>query len=232
MPLDTPGRPVTKREFVTETLRAMILSGELEPGEQLVLRPLAERLGVSVMPIRDALRVLEAQGLVVGVDHRGASVVDLGPDEIQEGASLRMWLEVYAIHQAASRHDAQSLRLVEEALEACELASTADDADRFSLENRRFHEAAESQAHAIVRSEIDDLWNRFWQRRRHAKLFQISPERMHHLQEEHRQIFAALQARDPEAAASAMERHRLNTLAAWREAYALRAHTVKLSPDD
>ena len=210
-------RPVTKAEFAENELRGMILSGELPPGAPLPLRPIAEHLGLSVVPVRDALRTLRAEGLVSAGDHRSASVTEISPDEVIATVSLRMWIEVLAGRESAHRHDAASLKRARAALDLCEAAIDAGDDRRFSEANRRFHEAVEAPAGAVVQSLIAELWNRLWQARRHRSVFGASPSVMSRAQVEHREIFAAASERDDERLAAVLDLHRTNTLLAWAE---------------
>src|SRR5580765_7402432 len=113
---ESANRVVTKREFAYVELRDLIIKGELAPGARLSLRPLADRLGLSVMPIRDALRSLELEGLVEMSDHRGAYVAQISKAEVLECVSLRMWLEVYAVMESSELRDAGSLAASKAAL--------------------------------------------------------------------------------------------------------------------
>jgi DNA-binding GntR family transcriptional regulator len=199
----------------------MILSGELEPGARLRLRDLADQLGLSIMPVRDALRALEAEGLVVSSEHRGARVTETSPQEILEVAALRMWVEVHAIRIATPRHDERTLARARKALDAELSALKAGNAQRFTESNRALHEALEAPAGALVNTLIGDLWNRLWQARRSTALFVVQPGHMPKAHEEHAAIFDAVAAGDPERAASLLEAHRVSSLDAWRRALAV-----------
>ena len=94
-----PARP--KSEYAYKALRQRILDGVLRPGERLLLRPLAEELGLSVMPVRDAVRLLEGDGLVRVESHRGATVTPIEAETVVALIGIRMWLEVLAINDAA-----------------------------------------------------------------------------------------------------------------------------------
>lgn len=211
-------RPMTKRGYAEARLREMILSGSLPPGTRLRLRPLASELGVSVMPVRDALRALEAEGLVEMVDHGGTRVSNISREEILETLSLRSWLEIHAVREAATRHTTKSIAEMREVLDGGKVAVEAQDGLAFSHANRRFHELIEAGAGSLVTELIGDLWNRLWQARRQASLFITVPERMAPAHEEHEAIFNAVAAGDPDAAAASMERHRTETLRAWETA--------------
>jgi DNA-binding GntR family transcriptional regulator len=212
---------LTKSEFAYQELRRRILDDQILPGERLLLRPLAEELGLSVMPVRDALRMLERDGLVTLESHRGATVTQIPKETVIQTISMRMWLEVLAIREAASRHTEDSIANVERMLADAENAMHAGDGLAFTGANRRLHEAMEEPAPEPIKAQVRDLWERLWQTRRRSALFVLRPEHMAVAHEEHVQIVAALRARDPDAAAAAMERHRSTTIVAWDPALAL-----------
>ncbi len=82
----------TKSDWAYRRLREMIIDGELPPGSRLVLRRLAEELGLSEMPVREALRMLQRDGLVEFQSHRGATVVPISRAAVVEALSVRTWL--------------------------------------------------------------------------------------------------------------------------------------------
>jgi DNA-binding GntR family transcriptional regulator len=215
-------QPVTKGEAAKEALRSMILSGELEPGARLRLRDLADQLGLSIMPVRDALRALETEGLVVSSEHRGARVSQTSPEEILELASLRMWIEVHAIRIATPRQDEKTLARAQKALDGQSAAVRAGNGPRFTEHNRRFHEAIEEPAGPLITGLIGDLWNRLWQARRSSALYVIDADRMPAALRDHTAIFEAVAAGDGEKAAKLFEAHRISSLKGWRRA--LEAH--------
>src|SRR3712207_9166234 len=99
----------TKSEWANRRLSEMIRDGELPPGSRLVLRRLADSFGLSEMPVREALRMLQRDGLVDFQSHRGAVVSPISGEEVIEGVSVRMWLEVLAVREAVARHTRASL---------------------------------------------------------------------------------------------------------------------------
>jgi DNA-binding GntR family transcriptional regulator len=208
----------TKSEWAYRRLRRMIADGELAAGSRLVLRQLASDFGLSEMPVREALRMLQRDGLVEFESHRGATVVAISGEEVIEGISVRMWLEVLAVMQAAERRTDAALQAARKALANTEAAMRGDDPARFSAANRRFHEALESPADELLRATVEELWNRVWQARRSFSLFLLKPEQMRKARSEHGALLAAVERGDAEAARAAMEEHRTSSLAAWRAA--------------
>src|SRR6476659_4283648 len=93
----------TLADAATAELRERILSGELESGSPLRLEELARSLGMSISPIREAVRKLEALGLAKHVPHQGAKVLDFDVDELRDLFQVRLALESLAVRRAAER---------------------------------------------------------------------------------------------------------------------------------
>jgi DNA-binding GntR family transcriptional regulator len=212
------GPPLTKSEYAYHELRRRIIDAKLAPGTRLLLRPLAEELGLSVMPVRDALRMLEADGLVTLESHRGATVTQIPREEVLHIIGMRMWLEILAVREAVPLHTPASLKRVEKFLADAEHAMEARDARAYTRANRALHEALEAPAPEPIRDLVRDLWERLWQTRRTTALFETLPDRIPGAQREHRAIVEATRKGDAAAAGAAMERHRESTLAAWPKA--------------
>ena len=100
-PLLERTRHPTMAEAALAELRDSILSGELAPGAPLRLEELAERLGMSISPVREAVRRLESLGLAVHVPHRGARVSELALDDLRDTYEVRLVLEPLAVRKAA-----------------------------------------------------------------------------------------------------------------------------------
>jgi DNA-binding GntR family transcriptional regulator len=210
-------RAVTKSEFAYQEIRNLILNGELHPGERLSLRPLASQLGVSVMPVRDAIRQLEIEGLIITSDHHGARVAQVSREEILECVSVRMWLEVHAVRETARQADPGVLEQARAALVLGRSAVSEGDGEAFTKANREFHRAIEQNVDRLTASLINDLWDRLWQVRR-SSLFVRDSQRMELAQQEHEAIFAAVDAGEVEAASKAAQVHREETLRSWAAA--------------
>src|SRR5215813_3950589 len=211
------GRPfTTKTDWVYEQLRARILGGQHKADGRLRLTALAQEFQISEMPVREALRMLQRDGLVRMENHRGATVVTLSWAHAAEIVSMRMHLEVLATREAAGRHSAASLEEISALLRRMDDDAEAGQADRFSQGNREFHTRLYAPGpNAALKQEIQDLWDRVW-RARAASIFAVDRHRMTQAQTEHRKILAAVRRGDADAAGAAMERHRGHTMASWQ----------------
>ena len=114
-----PPRPGTMQEHALEWLRRAIVAGELRPGERVGQDEVAERIGVSIVPVREALRVLEQEGQLTYIPRRGYFVVDLRVEDLEEIYALREVLESRAVRQALPTIDDVALQRIELAARDC-----------------------------------------------------------------------------------------------------------------
>lgn len=122
-------------------LRKLIMSGQLRPGERLVEERLTERLGVSRPPLREALRLLQRDGLVQSSPRRGFIVIPMTADEVREIYTLRMALERLAVELAVPLSDVAAAKPLQAAMEEMRAAVDARDDDRILDANSVFHRA-------------------------------------------------------------------------------------------
>ncbi|QRP48101.1 GntR family transcriptional regulator [Amycolatopsis sp. FDAARGOS 1241] len=153
--------PASRTEVVLEEIRRGILTRELLPGQPLVEAELAQRLGVSKTPVREALKVLSNSGLVTFSPYRGASVCVVDAAMARSVYDVRMVLEPEALRRSVA---AGAPELFEEAAEALRQAQAAlPDKDHASLSllNRRFHRALYAGCgNPLMVSMLDDLKDR------------------------------------------------------------------------
>lgn len=151
-------RPVLERqttqESVVDYLRNLILDGRLVPGERLVQSELAEQLGVSRTPVREALHKLAAEGLVTLSSYKGASVTPLSLSELEEIYTIRCALESQAAYLAAQRITEEELDRLEILLGQMREAFHAGDFPRLLQAHREFHVAV---CAASKRQRLHDL---------------------------------------------------------------------------
>jgi DNA-binding GntR family transcriptional regulator len=128
-------------ELATAEIKRLIVAGELEPGDRLYEPRLAEQLGISRPPLREALRALAAQHVLEQTPRRGYRVVELTAHDIDEIYSLRNALEQFALSYAVPLLPSRSLDPLEQAMKDMWAASDAADPGGIVLSNRAFHEA-------------------------------------------------------------------------------------------
>lgn len=128
------------RDVVFNTLRQAILKGELEPGERLMEIQLAERLGVSRTPIREAIRKLELEGLVLMIPRKGAEVAKISARSLRDVLEVRRALEELAIELACQRMSEEDVGNLQKAQEDFKKAIAEGDAMKIAETDEHFHD--------------------------------------------------------------------------------------------
>ncbi|WP_238999422.1 GntR family transcriptional regulator [Segeticoccus rhizosphaerae] len=216
-------RPPSTQEYVLDELRRAIVTGKLPPGRPLRQETLAQWLGVSRVPLREAFNILQGEGLVVATPNRGYSVVDLSTSDLQEVYLIRQLLEDRAALEAMKTLDQHVIATMNGHDEAVQAAAAAGDILAMVTANRLFHftliDSAElPRISKIVRSLWDatDAYRAIYYGDKNDR------ERAHRVHIEHQEILAALRAKDPISLTRALDTHRDN---------AIDALTQLLSPD-
>lgn len=204
-PTPRPRRHNTMAEVALAELREAIVSGELAPGTALRLDELANALGMSISPVREALRQLESLGLVVYVPHRGATVAKLAPDDLYDVYDARLTLEIHAVRRAAERFSEDDTRAAHAYLDAYRKA--------WSLEDTRTARQAHTDYHfSLYRSAGSDwlvkLIRAPWETCERYRMISV-PSRgtLEERQREHEIILDACVERDPDKAELWLYRH-------------------------
>ncbi|MFF5493084.1 GntR family transcriptional regulator [Streptomyces aquilus] len=182
------------RERVLASLRQEIIAGGLRPGDRLVERELAERFGVSRVPVREAIRALVAEGFVHFETPRRTVVRRLTPQDVKELFELREALEVYAAGLAAARATPQDLAEVEQLLDEAATATEAGDAETITDINSRLHDRIVAMAdNTLLVEALEPVAGRLrWMTRRNEEWPQLLIE--------HRELYEAIASGDPERA--------------------------------
>ncbi len=128
------------RDVVFYPLRQAILKGEMEPGERLMEIQLAKKLGVSRTPIREAIRKLELEGLVVMIPRKGAEVAGITENALRDVPEVRRSLEELAVELAAARREAEDIRALEAARIEFREALNSSDMIRIAQADEKFHD--------------------------------------------------------------------------------------------
>lgn len=195
----------TVQEAVVERLRHLILSRQLEPGQKLVQSELADLLGVSRTPIRDALNRLADEGLVTLSSYRSASVAEFSSSDLEEVFAVRIALERHATCLAAPRMTEEDLGRLETLLQEMTEAFQGEDPERLWAAHHQFHvtiyAAAQSARLQALILQYLDLANVY-------QLMALSLGRgARDPVVEHREILTTLRQRDGDAAGDLIRDH-------------------------
>lgn len=198
-------RPKTAQQAVAEVLRRDITSGKLAPGSWIVQESLAEQFGLSRIPIREALKTLEAEEYITYVPHSGYRVAKLGLDELLEVFRLRDLLEAELIRDAMPAVTDDIVDLMREQMDDMDRAAEKGDLIALGLANRQFHFLTfETSTLARTRRIVTQLWNTAdAYRPLYAHLMDLSK-----VNTEHILLVDAFVARDAERAVAINHEHR------------------------
>jgi DNA-binding GntR family transcriptional regulator len=193
----------TKREIATSLLRDAIIRGELTPGTRLLLEDLSQKFDLSMTPIREAIPILEGEGFVVQLPHKGAVVAPMDREEIRELYAIRSAMEGLATVEGVSKLTDKDLADMQALLAKLE-AAQGSWADFLDID-RSFHlvlyQAAGSQRWVET---IQTLWRRC---RRYMLMAMLSDELTHFIHADHRQLLHACQKRDVALAEATIRAH-------------------------
>ncbi|MBI3978073.1 MAG: GntR family transcriptional regulator [Chloroflexi bacterium] len=206
-PGETRPQFVTKRDYAVNVVRKMIAAGELKPGEHLRQDELSERLQVSSTPMREALLLLQAEGLLNYSPHKGVRVHQFTPAEEVEAYQIRVALEPLAVRLAVPQMTDAHLRQVHDLHLAMIDLAKAGRWDEYVRSNRRFHRVYLEAAGSPL---LDELITRVWARA--PWRIPVTTPRGREAVAEHESLVRATLARDAEAAALFMEKHLEETL--------------------
>ncbi len=193
------------RDVVFNTLRQAILKGELEPGERLMEIQLADRLGVSRTPIREAIRKLELEGLVLMIPRKGAEVAKISEKSLRDVLEIRRSLDELAIELAIQRMTEEDLLKLEEAQEAFRKAVSSSDAMTIAECDEHYHDVIYN---ATGNSRLVQILNNLREQMYRYRLEYIKDsDKRQVLVVEHEQILKAIQGRRVNEAKIAIREH-------------------------
>jgi DNA-binding GntR family transcriptional regulator len=203
----------SKNEIVYETLRQEIIRGSYKPGTRLVIDELAEVLGVSHIPIREAMRQLEADGFITIEPYVGATVTEINANFIFELFGLLDTLETTCSRNAVRNMSDADLQTLTDMIDAME--STLDDPEQWSQQNKQLHlficECADTFLVLKMMQKVLDHWDRL--RLHYFK--DVLGNRIRSAQQEHRQILEAFCLRDPDEVERVIHEHNQQGLASY-----------------
>jgi DNA-binding GntR family transcriptional regulator len=203
--------PTSRRHHVAESLRNAIVSGRLAPGDRLTETDLAERLGTSRAPVREALRQLEYEGLVANRPYCASEVLGISQEEIEQVlVPIRLTLERFAFRKALPLLTDDHFAALDRRVISMRHAAEDGDADALADADVHFHElviVASTQEHCL------QLWRAIEPRvRAHFRRDAPAHALPTAVPDQHRQLLEVLRSRDEPAVLEALDRHILEFL--------------------
>lgn len=196
----------TKLEIVFNVLKENILNGNLQPGSRLVIKKIAQELGVSEIPVREAIRMLESQGLVIITPHAGAEVASFNVEDIEEIFNIRGLLEGYAARTALPNITKEIIDDLNKCIEDMRQCVKKGDAAAFGVLNRDFHRKiyALSPYKRLYRM-LFELWDGA---ERTRAVFSFAKSRPQESLKEHEEIVKMLIEGDGEKVEQVVRKHK------------------------
>lgn len=193
------------RDVVFNTLRKAILKGELKPGERLMEIALAERLGVSRTPVREAMRKLELEGLVVMIPRRGAQVANITEKDLNDVLEVRIALENLSIENACARMTEEQLAQLWDAAKEFERTMSDGNLVKLAEADVAFHEVIyQSSDNRRLNQVLNNLREQIY---RYRVEYLKDEETRNLLVKEHEELYEAIRARDVGLAQEISFRH-------------------------
>ncbi len=193
------------RDVVFNTLRQAILTGDLKPGERLLEIHLANKLGVSRTPIREAIRKLELEGLVIMIPHRGAEVAQITEKSMLDVLEVRRAIDVLCVELACERITQEAMDELEKACDAFAEAVENKDIKMIAKADVALHDIiVQATGNARLSQLINNLSEQMYRYR-----FEYLKDSSRHVSliEEHRIIYESIVKRDKEEARNAARLH-------------------------
>lgn len=193
------------RDVVFNTLRQAILTGELKPGERLMEIHLADKLGVSRTPIREAIRKLELEGLVTMIPRRGAEVAQITEKSMNDVLEVRRALDAFCVELACDRITEEGLTALRDACGQFETAVKTKDTKKIAHADVALHDIiVQATGNQRLIQLVHNLSEQMY-RYRFEYIKDTSQHEM--LVEEHRIIYESILKKDKETAAQAARTH-------------------------
>ena len=193
------------REQTLDVLREAILTGELKPGQSLTEMELSNQLGVSRAPIREALRILNTEGLIETIPYHGTTVRELTRTDIEELYSMRILLETFAVERIITENNPDNLAKLNSMVDEMERAGNQGDLNEVNEIDRHFHDTLiEMSQHSLLTS----MWQMVGMRVRQVMaLTNAQNEDLTQIARNHIPLLEAIKKQDTKKAIKLLKKH-------------------------
>ena len=193
------------RDVVFNTLRKAILRGELKPGERLMEIQLANKLGVSRTPVREAIRKLELEGLVLMIPRKGAEVADISEKSLKDVLEVREALEELAARLACDKITKEGINRLKEAAQDFCSALKSNDITQMAEADVRFHDVI---CNATENQKLGQLLNNLREQMYRYRIEYLKDQQVYEkLLSEHEEIIRHIEKGEKDEAARVVSRH-------------------------
>ncbi len=193
------------RDVVFNTLREAILRGDLVPGERLMELQLASKLGVSRTPIREAIRMLEQEGLAITIPRKGAIVAGMTEKDMQDVLEIREALEELSVQVACDKITDEEVERLRENMESFETSLKSNDIKRMAEADVEFHDVIyQATDNPKLINMLNNLREQMY---RYRVEYLKNPDNHEQLLQEHAAIYEGILAKDKDAVTQMIRRH-------------------------
>ncbi|CAH8245887.1 GntR family transcriptional regulator [Paenibacillus melissococcoides] len=205
---------VNKKQLAYDYIRSQIVNGVFGSGYRIVIDQIAKELKLSIIPVREAIRQLEADGLIQYKPYSGAIVSKINEEEYMETLAVLAVLEGYATSLSANRMNPDDIRLLEQINHSMSDALYEFEFEQFSELNRKFHDVLiDNCENKYLKEQIRDCWDRLGRVRKSG--FPFMPKRAKESIKEHEQMIAMIKEQNLDE--QFVRQHKLNTVKAFKE---------------
>ncbi len=205
----------TKSDYVCDILKKRITEGKYQQGESLNISKIADEFDMSIIPVREALKRLEMEGLVNIIPHKGAQVTTFDKETISEIIEIRAVLEGYAARTAIPNFDDEKIQHLESMIGKMDEYILKNDDESYANANKEFHKYLYKQSPL---SRLYDMIVNLWDGGRPTSaIFAFIPGRMEESQKEHYQILKALKDKDGEKLERIIRDHKTRNIHLWEK---------------
>ncbi len=200
--------PLSREDFAYDAIKEAILSGELLPNQKISLTDLAKNLGVSIIPVNNAVRRLTSEGLIKQDPHHSPYVEEFSSKAVSEVLIIRYHMEELALREAMPHIGEDEIKILRTYINQMSEAVQQKDIHTYGVINRAFHMTMYSYSCLPMLCEmINDLWNKA-ELNRCRSVFSLVPNMAEHSLSDHVQILDLIEKKDTEAAVEVLKSHK------------------------
>jgi DNA-binding GntR family transcriptional regulator len=201
--------PQLKEDFAYEMIKEAIISGELRPNQQISLSTLSKQLGVSIIPVNQAIRRLISEGLVKQDPHHSPCVEEFSAGALEEILTVRYHLEELAMREAIPHIGPEEMKVLRQAKVDMDNKIQSSDMHAYGIANRAFHMKIYSYCfNQLLYDLIDDLWNKA-ELNRSRSVFALVNNMAEHSQFDHENLLDLIEDKKIDEALQALHYHRI-----------------------